>query len=398
MGNRLWTLHFIRVCVANLLLFVSLYMLYPVLPVAMALRLSVSVAQTGLLYVIFAVGMLLAGPFYNYLIDAYKRKYVCMFSLVTMIAAVAGYAFVDNLTELLLLCLVQGAAFGLATTASLTLAIDMTHSSLRSSGNLAFSWTSRLGMILGIALGVFLFGIHGFESLLYISVAIGAIGVLFVAGIYVPFRAPIVTNICSCDRFLLLRGLLPAVNLMLIAFVPGMLLPMLLNSPVNVLIAGIPVPFFGIAAISFLLAVTGTRFLFRKTNTTWIQIVAGLMLMIGAIAAMSHVILPQVTELLLAAILLGLSLGLIAPEFLTLFIKLSQHCQRGTANTTHLLAWEMGIAWGIATVCSLSSNYSLLILDSPQEKVYQIGLFSTLLALALFVGVTYPYFKQHKVR
>lgn len=390
MTSQLWTSHFVRICVANLLLFVSLYMLYPVLPVVMAERLGVPISGTGLLYLFFVLGMLIVGPFHNYLVDVYKRKSVCMLSFVALMATVAGYAFVRSQSELLILCLVQGVAFGLATTAGVTLAIDITHTSSRSSGNLLFSWAARLGMILGIALGIFLFGVYGFESLLYFSVAVGAMGVLVISGVYVPFRAPIATNICSCDRFLLPRGLLPALNLILIAFVPGMLLPMLLDSPVHVAIGGISVPFFGVAGIGFLLTAVLARLLFRGSNKMWIQIVVGLVLMAGAIGAMSQVIFPQVTELLLAAILFGLSLGLIAPEFLIMFVKLSQHCQRGTANTTHLLVWEMGIALGIATACSLNKD--------SQEEVYLIGMCSVILSLALFILVTYPYFKRKKVR
>ena len=51
------------------------------------------------------------------------------------------------------------------------------------------------------------------------------------------------------------------------------------------------------------------------------------------------------------SILLGLGLGLVMPEFLVMFVKLSHHCQRGTANTTHLLASEVGFASGIAVAC-----------------------------------------------
>lgn len=391
MESKLWTSHFVRVCLANLLLFVSLYMLYPVLPVVMAGRLGVSVSQTGLLYLFFMIGMFVVGPFHNYLVDAYKRKYVCMLSFAAMIAAIAGYAFVRDVTELQLLCLVQGGAFGLATTAGITLGIDVTNSSFRSAGNQVFSWAARLGMILGIAAGVFLFGTYGFESLLYLSVAVGTLGILLLSRVYAPFRAPIVTSICSFDRFLLPRGLVPALNLVFIAFVPGMLLPMLLQSPVNVSVGGIPIPFFGVACVGFLLTALLVRLFFRGHNKMWIQIVVGLVLMIGAIGAMSQVIIPQVTELLLAAILFGVSLGLIAPEFLTLFVKLSEHCQRGTANTMHLLAWEMGIALGIATACTTRT-------DASQEAIYQVAMFSTVLALVFFMLVTYPYFKAKKKR
>ena len=42
--------------------------------------------------------------------------------------------------------------------------------------------------------------------------------------VYVAFRAPIGVGYCNLDRFLLLRGWLPALNLVLIAFIPGIAL------------------------------------------------------------------------------------------------------------------------------------------------------------------------------
>lgn len=391
MPKLLWTPHFVRVSIANLLLFVSLYMLYPVLPKVMAERLSEPVAHTGLLYLSSILGMLLIGPFYNYLIDVYKRKSICIYAFLASTAALLGYLFVRNLTELLLLCLVQGMAFGLAATSGITLAIDVINSAARNTGNIIFSGAARLGMILGIALGVFIFVTYDFELLLYISVAMGLLGVLCLSGIYVPFRAPLVTQICSCDRFLLSRALLPALNLVLIAFVPGLLLPVLLCSPVHVCIGAWSIPFFGVAAVGFLLTVTLLRFISHKTLKLFWQIVLGLLLMLLSIACMSQIILPQFSELWLAAILLGLSLGIVAPQFLTMFVKLSQHCQRGTANTTHLLAWEIGIATGIATACWMDVSIR-------PEIFYQIAMASTTIALALFLLVTYPYFKRNKIK
>ena len=78
MAVKLWTVHFMRICVANLLLFISLYILFPVLSVEMAEhRLGVPVAQTGVIFLFFTLGMFLIGPFHAYLVDAYKRTYVC---------------------------------------------------------------------------------------------------------------------------------------------------------------------------------------------------------------------------------------------------------------------------------------------------------------------------------
>lgn len=60
MATKLWTLHFMRICLANLLLFISLYLLYPVLPVMMASRLGVPVSQTGVIFILFTLAMFLS--------------------------------------------------------------------------------------------------------------------------------------------------------------------------------------------------------------------------------------------------------------------------------------------------------------------------------------------------
>ena len=54
------------------------------------------------------------------------------------LTAVLGYAFVDGYTKFLLLAAVQGACFGLATTAGITVAIDITTSTRRSAGNMVY--------------------------------------------------------------------------------------------------------------------------------------------------------------------------------------------------------------------------------------------------------------------
>ena len=79
MAVKLWTVHFMRICVANLLLFISLYVLFPVLPIEMSERLGLPVTETGVIFLFFTLGMFLIGPFHAYLVDAYKRKNVCLF-------------------------------------------------------------------------------------------------------------------------------------------------------------------------------------------------------------------------------------------------------------------------------------------------------------------------------
>ncbi|EJX10564.1 sugar transporter [gut metagenome] len=383
MAFNLWTNHFMRICIANLLLFSSLYVLFPVLPVEMASRLGVSVAQTGVVFLFFTLGMFLMGPFYAYLVDVYKRKHVCLYAMAAMVAATSGYAFVNNLNELLLLCMVQGMAFGVATTADITLAIDVTNTTLRSAGNVGLSWMARLGMMLGLMSGACFHSIYTFENLLSFSILLGVVAMLAVMGVYVPFRAPIVTKFYSFDRFLLLRGWVPAFNIMLVMFVPGLFIPLAHPFLEQSLVGGSAVflPLFGGVGAGYLLSLFASRLFFMKGKMTR-KIMIGLGLEILAVS-----LIGMTFSLLAPSLLLGLGLGLVLPEFLRMFVKLSLHCQRGTANTTHLLFSELGIALGIAAACVLT-----------REEMLHVGELVAAAALLFFAFVTYPYVKRNRVR
>jgi len=315
---------FIRMCAANFFLFASIYMLFPMLPVVMEQRFGISIAQAGELFLAFVAGMFAVGPFHSYLSDRYKRKRVFLYSVFILLLATAGYLYVDSFPKLLLLSAIQGAGFSLGTTAGITVAIDITTSLKRSSGNMAYALAARLGMLIGVATGIWFYLAEGFQMLSYLSMACSFMSIVFVSQIYIPFRAPIGMRCCNFDRFILLRGWLPAINLMLIAFIPGVLLPSVWENNYLALIA------------LFILAI------------------------------------------------------LVVP-FTKMFVKLSQHCQRGTANTTCYLAIETGLLVGISVACRHKADFSF-------NKVCQLASLTAVVALLLFFFLTYPYYKHKRVR
>ncbi len=385
---KLWTHNFIRIYISNLLLFASLYMLLPVLPIYLVERFDISLAVAGGILSLFAVSIFFFGPFYSYLIDSFKRKRVCLLSYLAVIAILGGYFVVGSLRWVVVLRLIQGAFFGIATTMGSTLAIDITHTSKRSEANTCFSWASRLGMILGAMTGLLLYRYEGLQSVLYASVASGTLGLLFISLIHVAFRAPIGTSLCSMDRFLLPRGWLPALNLILVSFVFGMLLTTINMYTESIRMQEVTARFFILLAGGFILAMIANKFAFENADIR-ARVVSGLVLM-GAslLLIITH---EQSLAIMTAAVLMGLGLGLVASEFLLIFVKLSEHCQRGTANTTYLFSWEVGVGLGVATGCYLIDISSYI-------SVFQAGIIAVILALGIYLGVTHPYFLKQKVR
>ena len=85
----------------------------------------------------------------------------------------------------------------------------------------------------------------------------------------------------------------------------------------------------------------------------------------------------------------GIGIGLTTARLLVFFIKLSQHCERGSANTSYLFAWELGIGIG------LYLGYA--VLAGPVES-YRACLWILAGALLFYLAVAHRWFMAHKVR
>lgn len=223
---------------------------------------------------------------------------------------------------------IQGVSFGVATAAGITVAIDVTPSTRRSVGNMVFAWMGRVGMLIGIGVGGTLFTWFDARTVLYASFASGLLAVLLAMRVDLSFRAPIGVSVFNLDRFLLPRAWLPALNLMLLSFVPGVLLFLSMHGDG-----------WSVLALLFLVCLT----------------------------------VPAVRD----------------------FVLLSEHCQRGTANTTCLLATETGLLFGCAVACRLNAYLSAVSLT---VCLHQLAATAFFVSLVMFVTVTYPYFKRKRVR
>ncbi|KAA6350058.1 hypothetical protein EZS27_002522 [termite gut metagenome] len=372
-------------------MYLSWYVLFPVLLPAMTERLGLYPFLGGVICLLVVGAMLAMGPFYNYLLDAYRRKYMYMLVLIVMTGIVFSYAIVNNEAELWMLCLVQGMAFGVGAMGIVTLGIDLTVSVKRSVCCTVFSWWARFGMFGGVVLGAVLYLQYNFETVILVSAVLEMAGLFVILMVHVPFRAPMGVKVCSLDRFFLLRGWLPMLNLVFVAFVPGLfIIPSMSNIRIyNLMGYEVAVPYFTMAGIGFLLSVLFIRFIRKKEDVVYMPAVVGLLLVFMAILFLMFFVNDSVW--LVSFTLLGIGLGFIAPTFLMMFVMLSKHCERGTGNVTHLLGWEIGILLGIGTFCYLAAN-------DLQGMVLDVGLFFSAIASFLFFSATYPYFKKKRVR
>ena len=339
---RLWHRDFWLMAIANLLLTMSVYMLIPTLPHWLTAIHGLSALETGIAMGAFGFGLFGFGAFASFLVQRFRRNMVCVWAVLSIAALIGLLYYVDiklcQFMELWFVALQRfllGACFGLAQMVlSSTLIIDTCESYQRTEANHSASWFSKFALALGPLAGLLLERLAGFETVLIAAGGVAAVAAVLILLVSFPFRAPD-DNIpmVSLDRFFLPHGFPLFANLQLVTLAMGLLLSVTFSEL-----------FFAMMMVGFLLAIVAQRFVFRDAEVKS-EVISGLLLMGAALLMMLTRTLQVVWYA--APVFVGFGLGIIGSRFLLFFIKLSRHCQRGTSQSTFLLGWESGLAWGL---------------------------------------------------
>ncbi|MBO4718741.1 MAG: MFS transporter [Prevotella sp.] len=381
---RLWHHDFWRMAFANLLLTMSVYMLIPTMPQWLMSSQHLNMTQTGWVMGAFGVGLFLLGAFTSYLVQRFRRNMVCVWAVLLMMACLGMFYFLDgseenvgNLTLLLVLRVLFGAAFGLAQMVlASTLIIDTSESFQRTEANHAASWFARFSLSLGPMSALIIGPKLGFPIVLLVAGGCALLAVILILLVHFPFRAPEDhLYSVSLDRFFLPQGFVLFVNLLLITLAAGLVLSLPLT-----------LQFYSMMMVGFLMAILAQRFVFREAELKS-EVVSGLVLAIAAL--LMSLTRSQAVVGYVSPLFMGFALGVIGSRFLLFFIKLSRHCQRGTSQSTYMLGWESGLAFGIGI------GYAALQKDRELVLYWVLGL---VVAALLLYQYTHRWFLNHKNR
>lgn len=372
---RLWSKNFWLVCLSHLLLGTALYMLIPALPAWLTERYGASPTEVGVTLAVSSVVAFLLGPFFNYLVDRFPRKSVCAWALLGVALCSLGFFRAPVLSWVLTLRVVQGLLQGVALMASgSTLAIDLTTSPYRTNANNAFAWFGRLSLSIGPLMGLLVQYLVGFRAVFAASCALAVAACFCIVCLKVPFRAPLNPPKFSLDRFWLPNGWLMFLQTIPVAVVTGILLADMTRYE-----------FYVFMMVGFCLALLALRFVFLAADIRS-EIVSGNILWgAGLLLLLFREGIPAFYA---SSILIGIGIGLTTARLLVFFVKLSHHCERGSANTSFMFAWELGLGIG------LFLGYTL---PTPADG-YRTGLWVLSAALVLYLTVTHRWFMAHKVR
>ena len=382
---RLWHRDFWLMAMANLLLTMAVYVLIPVMPKWLLQTENLTIQETGMIMGAFGVGIFLFGYLTSWLVQRFRRNIACIWAILLM-AAMLGWLYYLDLQKsqffdfpiLLVQRLALGAAFGVAQMIlSSTLIIDTCESFQRTEANHSASWFSRFALSLGPLTGIIVDRLSGFSTVLLVAIGCSLVAIIFIMLVHFPFRTPEENvRVMSLDRFFLPQGWPLIINLMVVTFVVGLLLSMTTSEL-----------FYVMVMVGFFAALLAQRFMFRDADLES-EVITGLVL--TGVALLMMLTRQQTIVSFAAPMFIGFGLGIIGSRFLLFFIKLSRHCQRGTAQSTFFLSWESGLALGIGL------GYGLL--EQQSGPVLQVALVTTAAVLLFYHFFTHGWYITHKNR
>ena len=381
---RLWHHDFWRMAIAYMLTTMSVYILIPVLPFWLADAQGLTPIEVGLAMGAMGVGLFLPGAFTSFLVQHYRRNWVCIWAILVMMGVTGLLYYLDGqqglqdaFPLLLLQRLLLGAAFGLAQMVlASTLIIDTCESYQRTEANYAASWFARFSLSLGPMAGLILYPLTDFRTVLLVAGGCDLAAVVLILLAHFPFRAPDDhVPVVSLDRFFLPQSMPLFLNLLMITIAAGLVMSLALTTL-----------FYAMLMAGFLLAIMAQRFVFREAELKS-EVVSGLVLMGAALLMMltrSQTVVGYASPLFI-----GLALGIIGSRFLLFFIKLSRHCQRGTSQSSYMLGWESGLAVGLGLGYAVGRGDGSQVLTSALVLV---------VVALLFYQFTHGWFLKKKNR
>lgn len=358
--ERLWNRNYCKVMVANFTLFFAFYILTPLLPLYLSEHFGATKDVIGLVLSGYTITALLFRPFSGYVVDAFPRKTVLMISFGAFAIFFAGYLAASTLLLFTIVRTLHGGPFGALTVSNSTVAIDVLPSSRRTEGIGYYGLSNNLAMAIAPTIGIFIYKYtQSFELLFWLALVVACAGWIVDATVKLDAKATIKNKSkFSWDRFFLVRGWLLGLNMVAFGFSFGVLSNYLAIYGKEVMgITGGTGTYFMLCSVGLILSRLQGGKALRNGRVTHN---AGSGMVISLVGYTLFILVPTLSSLFTlhsslftslgyygSALLIGLGNGHMWPAFQNMTINVAHNNQRGTANSTILISWDIGMGLGI---------------------------------------------------
>lgn len=385
MGTRekIWTKNFVVVCVSSFFMFLTFYILTTAFPLYVKDGLHGNQQQMGLSITIYVIGGVLIRPFSGRWVDRYGRKKMAIIGMVIFLLACISYFGAKGMFLFMVIRLIHGMSYGLASTATSTIASSLVPNSRQGAGMGYFSMFMSVGMVIGPAIGLFLWKDKNIHFLLLAICIIAAVSLLFTLAIKV--QRPKQDEIQRSETVIRKKSLKwrdfiepKALPISLVGFILAFAYSSLSGFIASFMdeihqpqVAG---TFFVVFALMIVIFRPLIGKIFDSYNEHFLYYPGIVFFMVGMLLlSQAH----SGTMVLIAGVITGIGYGALLPCFQALAMKLSPEHRRGSAAGTFFLLFDLGYglgSYGMGMIASMS-NYHMM---------YVVAGFIPLLSAALY--------------
>lgn len=387
----LWNSNYTKAWISNFMIFFSFMLLTPLLPLYMAQEFHADKDLIGLVLSGYTLTALLVRPFSGYFVDSFPRKMVLMVSYFFFMALFAGYLVAGTVALFAVVRTLHGFPFGATTVANSTVAIDVLHPTRRAEGIGYYGLSNNIATAIGPTVALLIYqACESYDLLFLLSLLFALCGLIISSTLKLPQKAIIPNKQrLSLDRFLLLRGWSLGVAMCCLSFSYGVLATYLaIYGKEELGITGGTGLFFMILSIGLICSrLVGSRTL-RQGRVVEN---ASFGVMVSVFGYLLFAAVHNLWGYYGAALIIGLGNGHMFPAFQTMFINLASHEQRGTANSTLLVSWDIGVGLGIL-VGGVLAEYS------GYHSAFWGAWVVNLIGVIFFLGVARKQFIKYRLR
>lgn len=398
MKDRLITPSYCFILAANFLLYFGFWLLIPVLPFYLSEVFNAGNSTIGIILSCYTVAALCIRPFSGYFLDSFARKPLYLLAYFVFMTMFAGYIIAGSLTLFILFRIIHGVSFGMVTVAGNTVVIDIMPSSRRGEGLGYYGLSNNIAMAVGPMSGLFLHDAGmSFTTIFCCSLCSCLAGFMCAMSVKTPYKPPVKKEPVSLDRFILLKGIPAGISLLLLSIPYGMTTNYVAMYAKEIGINVTTGFFFTFMAAGMAISRIFSGKLVDKGKVTQV-ISAGLYIVVFSfflLSACVYIIQWNAVAcsiiFFLIALLLGVGFGIMFPAYNTLFVNLAPNSQRGTATSTYLTSWDVGIGIGM-----LAGGYISDV--STFDRAYLFGACLTIISTLYFNRKVSPHYHKNKLR
>lgn len=357
--EQLWNANYLKVWTTNFLMNFAFMLIVPLLPLYLVDYYGAGNDTIGIVLFGYALAALCMRPFSGWIVDSFPRKTMLLLFLTLTTFFFLGYIAAGSLVMFAIFRTLHGAPFGAMGVSLSTVAVDVLPSSRRTEGIGYYGLSNNIATAISPTVAILIFQRYpSYDLLFLLCFLVSLLGIVLCATLRLrpmscpPSSAPSERPLLSLDRFFLR----PAWALFLVMFTLGISYS-IMSTYVAIFgreqlgISGGTGAFFGLLAIGLILSrLTGASALrhgqvVHNADGGFLISLCGYILF--ALSSVEMDIRLRIACYFLAPFVIGLGNGHTWPAFQNMFINLAEHNQRGTANSTILTSWDLGMGGGM---------------------------------------------------